>query len=207
MDRETLLLVGGGVGVTAVYAVSSYLNLGFLPDGRAHYLALTLGFVAVALGYGLSVTAYSRNSDPTGGHGDEQDVEGGRMPRYDLPFEHGDASLPTVGGEVDGPYDRATDYDRSYNDRRRARQEVTEQLRDAAALHIAWNTDVDVETATAEVERGTWTEDPRASGLLSTEAGVPLKHRLYDVLLGRDPFERAVEAVVEEFEPRGDGWR
>ncbi len=116
-----------------------------------------------------------------------------------------DDGFSTVGADFDGLLTASVNYDVDADIRGRARTRVVETLRETAAL--AWAQSHAVSTAEAEdtVLSGEWTDDPRARALLAEddEVTVPLKHRVFDLLAGRDPFLAGVDHAVDEITGMG----
>lgn len=108
--------------------------------------------------------------------------------------------FPVVGAGFDQLVSVGLDYDVEPRQRLEARREVVEELRATAVLAYSRVFGADAGAAEEAVSTGEWTGDHRAAALLSDDdgPGVPLKHRLFDLLAGRDPFESAVDHAVDE---------
>lgn len=107
---------------------------------------------------------------------------------------------PELGAEFERLLDRATDPDRTRARRREAREQVCERLRTTAVVALA--PDLGRTGAEGAVERGEWTDDPRAAALVGGDAAPspPWYLWLWDLLRGEDAFRRRVRHAVCELE-------
>lgn len=122
-----------------------------------------------------------------------------RWRRTDLRFtETGDPErryrAPTPGDEVDRTLREAAAYGpRGVN----ARHELRERLHRTAVDALVAHENVDRETATRWLNRGTWTDDLVAAWFLGTEPELPLRVRLRSVLGRTSRFTLGVRRSVE----------
>ncbi|RQG91854.1 DUF7269 family protein [Natrarchaeobius chitinivorans] len=155
--------------------------------------APTLGIVGKLRGSSIDPLVESNDSSATGRPG------GGRNRRDAGPsLERGS----TVGASFDRYVDRATAYEGDREVRSSAREELVGSLRSIAVTAYANRAGVTDEEATAAIETGTWTDDPRASALLSGEGGpsTPLWLWMFDLVSASDPFSRSLERTIDEIE-------
>ncbi|QSX00158.1 DUF7269 family protein [Haloterrigena alkaliphila] len=108
-----------------------------------------------------------------------------------------------VGGTIDDRIALATAYDDEPRDvREAARERLLESLRPIAATAYANRAGVADEEATAAIEAGTWTDEPRAAAFLAGSEGpsTPLWLWLLDLLRTADPFVAHLETTIDEIE-------
>ncbi|MFC4987661.1 MULTISPECIES: DUF7269 family protein [Saliphagus] len=107
---------------------------------------------------------------------------------------------PVVGGGLEVAVRRATDYEaRGGAARSAARETVVERLRPVAADAYARREGIGEAGAREAVERGEWTDEPRAAAFLG-EPSLPLSVWLYDLFTAEDPYRRSLRATVEAIE-------
>ncbi|WP_267643659.1 DUF7269 family protein [Haloarchaeobius amylolyticus] len=109
-----------------------------------------------------------------------------------------DSSVETLTGEL--PDSKSRTWWQS-----RERLEVEKQVRAVALDVLQRSENWSREEAEAHLERGTWTDDPRAASYLGGEAApdLPLKMQFYDWLSG-EAFERHVTHTVDEIAERAE---
>ncbi|MXV61369.1 hypothetical protein GS429_04675 [Natronorubrum sp. JWXQ-INN-674] len=123
-----------------------------------------------------------------------------------------------VGASADGRITLVTAYDEEPREtRENAREALLESLRPIAATAYANAAGCSNADATAAIEAGSWTDDPRAAAFLAGAEGpsTPLWLWLFDLVTAADPFERSLERTLAEIErvqatatvagPRRDG--
>jgi hypothetical protein len=194
--RETVAL---GVGLLALAVAAGLALLPATPDTDTTVTASRLAAAVVALvavGFAVRVvpdrdgadaaTAW-RPADPP-----EATVIDGERPSR-------------AGTAVDGPLARLGDATTTERSRSSARWRVRARVREAVVATLRAE-GYDREDALALVERGAWTDDPRAAAFLGGPEArdPPLRDRLRDWAAG-DPFARGARAAVAAAERRADG--
>ncbi len=111
----------------------------------------------------------------------------------------GDDGFRVVGSEFDDLLSTSVDYEAEDERRNQARQQVVDELREAAAYSVSRRMEIALEDAEDSVLSGDWTDAPRAAALLSDGTGpeLPWRYRLLDLLAGRDVFLSSVDESVE----------
>lgn len=112
----------------------------------------------------------------------------------------GDRDQPTVGAHLDDRFELAMAYDDAARaSRDQARADVEAELRSLATAQYVQQTGCDESEAADVIARGEWTDDRRAAAFLAGEEGptTPLSLWLFDLLTGRDSFERGVERTID----------
>lgn len=110
---------------------------------------------------------------------------------------------PVVGESFDRLIERATAYDDEPRATREdARERLVDSIRPIAAAAYANRAGLTEADATAAIEAGTWTDDPRAAAFLGGEEGpsTPLWLWVIDLVSTADPFVRSLERTIDEID-------
>lgn len=197
------LLAAALLAVGATLAIRPAVLLGAIPelaallaalDPGTAVLALLLVLVLVAPTIGIAGRLGSGSPAPLVDSADESDPAS-RLDESD--------DFPLVGESFQRDVALATAYeDRSRATRAEARERLVDSLRPIAATTYANRAGLSLEDATAAVETGAWTDDPRAAAFLGGEGGpsTPIWLWLIDLVSTADPFARSLERTVAEIE-------
>ena len=200
------LPAGALVALGAVFALRPALVLERVPELEAvlatvdpETVVLALAVVFVVFAPVLGMTGRLRRSTPSPLVADDP-AASERTAVDDRPSA---ARTDRIGGRIDELVATATAYDSEPRDAREAaRAQLLETLRPIAATAYANRAGVSLEAATAAVEAGTWTDDPRAAAFLATPEGpsIPLWLWLVDLVRTARPFAAHLDATLDEIE-------
>jgi len=198
-------VVGGGVlGSVAVLYLRPEWVLTAVPDLEAVFAELEpvvvlvfataiLGVVAAALVLRARLFGSSRTVETTTS----------RTVSSQSLFAGAGTTRQQLGATFDAQFATATDYgSAARNGREAARQHTIAELRSLAQDAYQQAAGCDAETATAAIERGEWTTDRRAAGLLADDSGasIPLRLWAWDLLVGRDPYVNSIDHTLTVLE-------
>ncbi len=196
------LLAAALLGVGAALAVRPALVLERAPgleellaavDPGTVVLALVVLLVLFAPTLGIVGRLRSPSTTPLVDAGDDGPA---------LPWLEDDGPA-VVGERFDRRIAVATAYDDEPRSRREsAREELVDSLRPIAATAYANRAGLTDDEATAAIEDGAWTDDPRAAAFLAGPDGpsTPLWLWLLDLVSTADPFLQSLERTLVEID-------
>lgn len=199
------LLAAALLAVGGILSVQPGVLLGAVPELEAllvaldpglAVLALVLVLVVVAPTVGIAGRLRSSSTTPLVTPAEESGSVRSQL------AEEGD-DYPVVGESFDRRIERATGYDdHARSTRETARERLVESLRPIAATAYANRVGLTEAEATAAIEDGTWTADPRAAAFLAGDDGpsTPLWLWLIDLVSTTDPFVRSLERTIDEID-------
>ncbi|MEY7849936.1 hypothetical protein AB7C87_12150 [Natrarchaeobius sp. A-rgal3] len=207
------LFAGALLAVGIVFAIDSRLLTGTVPalegilasvDPGLILLGATLLLVVFAPTLGVAGKLRSRRMEPLVDSIDRNESDRRRRESETTARVRPSAGRgwDVLGASFDRSVDRATDYDGDREVRSRAREELIGALRPIAARAYANRAGVVQDDATRAIERGSWTDDPRAAAFLADESGpsTPIWLWLFDLVTATDPFSKSLERTVDEIE-------
>lgn len=199
-----VLLAAALVATGVTMAVQPTLLLERVPELEALLVAVDPGVAILALIVVLAAVAPTleivgrlRSSATT------PLVEPARSDSDRPRFEDRADAQRVVGDPFDRWLEQATAYDdESRSTREAARERLVESLRPIAATAYANRTGLTEADATAAIDDGTWTDDPRAAAFLGGPDGpsTPLWLWLFDLVSAADPFVRSLEHAIDEID-------
>ncbi|WP_424016523.1 DUF7269 family protein [Halorientalis pallida] len=200
LGTAALLAILGVAGIVSTDWVARFRPLSGRDDADRGRFDVNAGPINVPSSARLDATEIadrldgpSTSSDTTGSAGTD-----------DADDEHAqDHDVRVAGESVDEALSRLSGPTRreswSIND---DRWEVRSRVRDVAETVLVEHDRLDPKTASARLDDGSWTDDPRAAAFLG-DATPPPTVRVVDWLSGR-PFERRARAAVSELAARAD---
>lgn len=198
-------VLGGGIlGSVAVLYLRHEWILTAVPDLEALFAELepvvVLVFAAAILGVAAAALVLRAKL-----FGSSRTVETttSRTVRAQSLFAGAGTTNQQLGTTFDAHFTTATDYgSTARDDREAARQHTITELRSLAQDAYQQASGCDAQTATAAIERGEWTTDRRAAGLLADDSGpsIPLRLWAWDLLVGRDPYANSIDHTLTVLE-------